>query len=132
MKFGFLDSIPIVQQKKRLSTFRITPIGGGDMIVKWREMQAAKGDAYRMRLNARDQRISTFETLLGGNLDTPGLARQEWAEKVSFALLERKRLAEVENRVNEFPPWEIPAEPKKSLLEKIMGFLRRFWVNANF
>lgn len=131
MNFEFSDPIPLVQQKKKYSTFTITPIGGSEEIVKWREMQAAKEMAYRMRLNARDGRISEYEALSGQKLDTPQVKTADWQEKVSFALMERKRLAEAEARVTEYPPWEIAPESKKTIIQKIVGFFKQIWVNSN-
>jgi len=132
MKFEFADAIPLVQQKKKQSTFKLTPIGGPDEIGKWREMQAAKEHVYRLRLVNRDDRIRQFEAETGERLDAPIITTADWNEKLSFANSERKRLAQLEKRVEEYPAWTPPPEPKKSLGDRFIQFFKNLWTNSNF
>ena len=132
MKFEFSEPIPLVQQKKKHSPFKITPIGGADEIGKWREMQEAKEHVYRMRLKSRTDRLLQFEAEIGEKLASPKLSKASWAEQLAFAASERNRLVQAEKRAEEYPTWTRVIEPKKTLIERIARFFKNLWINSNF
>ena len=132
LKYEFEELAPLVEQKKKESTFKITPIGGPDEIGKWREMQAAREHVYRMRLVNRDNRLTQIEADMGEKLATPKLSKADWAEKLSFATSERERLAQLEQRVREHPTWTRIIIPKQSLMRRLIQFLKNLWANSNF
>ncbi len=125
-----LSPEPIVQKKKKYETFTITPIGGPDEIVKWRQVQEVKESVYRMRLNEREGRIAEVEASLGQKLASPTVHTTSWAEKYAFAQSERKRLARIEAVATR--TWEAPEPIKLSITQRIAGFVKRVWLSANF
>ncbi len=129
MNFEF-DPVPVVQEKKKYANFTIREIGGPEEIVKWREMQAAKEAVYRCRLSARDERISQFEAETGQKLASPEVKTASWQEKLEQAMAERKRLAERVEVARE--SYQLPVEPPKPILQRIIGFFKSIWKNANF
>lgn len=132
MNFDFEDPIPLVQKKKKYATFKVTPIGGPEEIIKWRQMNEAKETVYRMRLNSRDERSASFEKELGHKVASPTVSTASWADKKAFAESERERLKKVEDAVLDLPPWELSHKPKQTFLQKVSGFFKRVWANANF
>jgi hypothetical protein len=128
----FESPIPIVQEKKKYANFTITEIGGPLEIIKWREQQAAKEYVQRMRLGARDDRLTAFEELTEQKLATPKISQANWDEKLDFAMSERKRLAKLDERVQDNPPWLPTPEPKKSVIQRITGFFKNIWSDAQF
>jgi hypothetical protein len=126
------DPIPLVQQKKRYSEFKITPIGGPDEIEMWRSMQEAKATTHRMRLGERDQRLIDFETQLAQTLDRGSVKSATWEEKTAHVALEKALIKDMLSKVTEHPPWEAHVEPKKPILKRVAGFFKRIWSDANF
>lgn len=129
----FLSSLnpePVVQKKKKYSTFTVREIGGPDEIGKWREMQAAKEATYRLKLKSRDERLAAFQAETGQLLAKPTIHTTSWAEKQAFAKSERIRLAKLEDVAER--TFEPTPEIKKTLFQKISGFFSRVWKSANF
>lgn len=118
----------IVRQKKKYATFTIKEIGGPTEIVEWRKQQEAKLAAYGMTLKDRDDRISAFRA--GNEVDAPKLIQGNWQNKLSFAMSERKRLAEPEI-INRAPTVYDPGPPK-SLFQRFNAWLSRLWKSAKF
>ncbi len=131
MRFDFEDPVPIVQTKKKYATFKVTPIGGPEEIIKWRQMQEAKETTYRMRLAAKDARISSFEAELGQKLESPKVKTADWKEKLDFAMSERARLAKIEEVASTYVRPDFEPEPK-TVFQRIAGFFKRIWASANF
>ena len=132
MEFDFLNPPAIVQQKKKYATFTVREIGGPEEIIKWRAEQEAKESIYRLRLGERDKRLDDFSRLIGQPLDTPKVGVRNWKEKLEFAKSERERLSKAEQAVIDYPPWEPPVIPPKTIFQKIKDFCRSLWKSANF
>ena len=128
----FLNVAPLIEEKKKYQNFRVVPIGGPAEIGKWRAMQEAKEYAYRIKLGERDARISEAEKTLG-KLDEPKLSKQGWKEKSAFAAIERQRLAQLEPVTTDYSKLGLSSpEPKKTVFQRVTGFLKRIWSNAQF
>lgn len=127
---GSLNPEPVVQEKKKYANFTVRMIGGPEEIKKWREIQAAKESAYRVRLNDRDTRITSFEAETGQKLAEPTIHTTSWQEKVAFAKEERKRLAKKEKAVSTYN-WQPTPEPKITIGQRIVGFFKDVWKSAN-
>lgn len=78
---------------------------------------------------SRDERVTNFEVETGTKLDRPKIHTTTWAEKQAFVKSERKRLAKIDDRVTE-TKYDF-SEPKQSILQKISGFFKNIWKNAN-
>ena len=101
----YLERPAIVQvEKKRYSTFKITPIGGPEELKKWRAEQAAKLEAYNLR---REQTKDKHVEIISGGPDAPlgeltwkGKALlsdpAKWDDKLKQAKANRRKLLEPE------------------------------------
>lgn len=132
MEFHFEPSAFVQKQEKQKKTYRITPIGGPEEIKKWREMQEAKEMVFKMRLKARDERLETFAKETNQTLDPGVVTRPKWEDKIKFAEEERASLSRRELDVINNPPWEPIPEPKKTVGQRIAGFFKQIWIDANF
>lgn len=132
MNFEFDNVVPLVHEKKKYTNFTVTEIGGPEEIIKWRQMQEAKESLLRLKLGARDTRLTDYEALIGQKLDTPKISSMTWAEKAAFASSERERLAKLEANVIKYPPWVPEEKPKPTFFQRIKGFFKSLWTESNF
>ena len=124
----FEDTIPIRQEKRKYACFHVKDIGGPAEIAKWREIQAAKEHAYRIRLAGRDKRIAAFEAETKQRLDSPKLGRSSWSDRLSFAKSEQERLNKP--AVLTHDPYQLPPEP--GFWQRVVKFIWDFWASCEF
>jgi len=127
-----------VQTKRKYATFTVKEIGGPAEIIEWRKAQAAKLEAAGIAYNQFKQDVALHmvpDDAPVGDANWTGaasLSKQSWEEKIAFAQSERERLkkpVEVEPIVYDFTP---EPEPKKSPLERVIGWVKAIWASANF
>ncbi len=132
MDFEVFGSVPIVQKKKKYTNFTIKEIGGPEEIIKWRKEQEAKAHLHQLRLNARDDRIRSYEELTGQKLETPQLSGRSFADKMAEAIQRKEEYGKAELAVIANPPWVPPVPPQLTLFQKIIRFFKQIWTHANF
>lgn len=133
MRFN-LEDVPkeVVFEKRKYANFTVKDIGGPAEIEKWRRIQLAKQEAYKIKLRERDQRIASFEAESGQKLDRPTIHTTSWAEKQMFVEAERAEIKRAKEAVVSYPPWEMTPEPKKTVLQRIVLWIKKVWMTANF
>jgi hypothetical protein len=128
----YMERPAVVQEeRKRYSTFKITPIGGPKELEKWRLEQAAKLEQYNSK---REQLKEKKVEFLAGGPDAPlgeltwkGKAlladSKAWDEKLKTAKANRRKLLEPEILTSP-RAWTYEPEPKKPLKERFFNWLK--------
>lgn len=129
----YMERPAIVQEeRKRYSTFKITPIGGPKELAKWKLEQAAKLEAYNLK---REQFKEKQVEFIAGGPDAPlgeltwqGKALlsdpAKWDEKLKQAKANRRKLLQPEILTSP-QAWTYEPEPVKKppLKQRFLNWL---------
>lgn len=124
-----LNPPPVVQEKKKYKEFTLREVTEAE-IIQFRQMEKAKDELLLMKAMARERRIAAFQAESGQKIASPELKKPSWSEKVAFAQSERERLKKAEEV--QHAEWVIATQPKKTFIQRVVGFLKSIWTNANF
>jgi hypothetical protein len=125
----------IIEQKRRATTFKITPI---DNIVAWRLANAkklAEFDAKREAKKATAAEIIAGPDAPVGERTWDGIVKlsdiPEWSEKIKEARFRRRKLVEVETaHVQKLYAVQDAQEEPKIKQSRVVAWLKQLWEDA--